>query len=55
MLVQHNEEYGGCGQAFGINPEDVKGDEYIQCPHCDGFCSNPFYDEAFKKKETYIR
>ena len=55
MLLQHNQTYGGCGGTFDINPDDVRGDKFVQCPHCDGFTENPFYDESFKEsKETYI-
>ena len=55
MLVQHALSTGGCGGVFDLNPDNVRGDKFIQCPHCDGFTDNPFYDEKFKKpEETYI-
>jgi len=55
MLIKCDSNKGGCGSTFGINPESVEGDKYIQCPDCDRWIDNPFFDESKEVKErSYV-
>lgn len=55
MLIQCDPENSGCGSTFKITPDDVKTDEYIQCPGCERFIPNPFYDKfAEQPSRSYL-
>jgi len=46
-------EKDGCDGVFRINFDLIKNDKYIQCPHCNRFIENPFY-EGEGKTQSYI-
>ena len=48
-------EKGGCDEIFSIILDTVRSDKYVQCPYCDRFIENPFYEEDGKTKaNSYI-